>query len=128
MDAFTLLIIDAGMSKHEASKYLNRSETTIRRWCVNNNPPFWATEALALRAGQAKHWEGFKFCDGYIINPNGDTVKKNIIASIEYYGYLQRHIGWSAAEKCYKQPPTEESENYDLTNITPLFSSSEDCA
>jgi hypothetical protein len=94
MDSFRCLIRNADFNIEQAAQFLGRSTRTVERWCRQNNPPKWAFEALAFRAGCLQGWEGFKLRDDHIINPHGEQVHRNTIANIEYFAYLQRSMGY----------------------------------
>lgn len=83
MQYITKLLIEAGISNERQAKKAGIPSATYYRM-KNGRANKYLIEALKLRAGYSKHWEGVKIREGYVITPDGEKIHKNQILSIRY--------------------------------------------
>jgi len=103
MDNFAYHCLEAVFTNPQLSKYLDVSERTIRRW-KQHGAPLLAQRAIEWQAGSKRHWEEFHFRDDHVVTPSGHIVRKQHLANMEYYGYINRLIGWDAKNKPAFEP------------------------
>ena len=92
------LLEDAGILNEQDARSAGIPPSTYYR-IRNGRGNKYLIEALKMRAGYLKGWEGVKIRNGFLITPEGETIHKNQILSMQYGEHLAYMQGYEAGKK-----------------------------
>ena len=92
------LLEEAGILSEKDAREIGILAATYYR-IKNGRGNKYLIEALKMRAGYLKGWEGVKIRNGFLITPDGETIHKNQILSMQYGENLAYLRGYEAGKK-----------------------------
>lgn len=97
------LLYHASIFSIRHAEYIGMSRHIYKRARYNNKISEPWRQLLELRAGVHPHWRGFKICDGVLITPSGETLRKNQIDNYKWALQLEYERGRESAESIQRK-------------------------